>query len=332
VEYEPLTPMRGDTPAIFPSRFNPPPGDYVISATTLDGIPLVDPEMFDWFRKREPDARIAHVLFYYHVPPQEQAPAWLTQCTVPVTPLSPQAAAEGLGRTDLRLAYFDCTTAWLYPDGGLSPGWYAVFRGSETDTDFVRAHASRARLTYEQHRPGSLPSFSLYEWSPKSVAWLMDGVQIGPVIVASAEWLPDRAWAEGAVVTAPLSLSGPLEFLGYRLEKSAVRAGETLDLWSYWAVTDVPTRPLSLMAHLVDGAGRPIAIGDGLGVQIENWQVGDVIIQRHPLTLPLDIPAGDYALCTGAYWLDPMERWPIIVQGGQVVGDQLCFSAPSVAP
>ncbi|MCS7179406.1 MAG: glycosyltransferase family 39 protein, partial [Anaerolineae bacterium] len=43
VRYEPLTPMWGNTPPVFPSRFNPPPGDYVISATTLDGIPLVDP-------------------------------------------------------------------------------------------------------------------------------------------------------------------------------------------------------------------------------------------------------------------------------------------------
>ncbi len=69
--YEALTPMRGDTPAIFPSRFNPPPGDYVISATTLDGIPLADPEMFDWFRRRKPDAIIGHVMFYYRVEPAQ---------------------------------------------------------------------------------------------------------------------------------------------------------------------------------------------------------------------------------------------------------------------
>ncbi|MEA3341058.1 MAG: hypothetical protein U9R15_13930, partial [Chloroflexota bacterium] len=83
VEYEPLTPLRGDTPAVFPSRLNPPPGDYVISATTLDGIPLVDPEMYDWFRKREPDAKIGHALFYYRVPPRDPAPGWLAQCTAP---------------------------------------------------------------------------------------------------------------------------------------------------------------------------------------------------------------------------------------------------------
>ena len=150
VEYKPLTPMRGDTPAVFPSRFNPPSGDYVISATTLDGIPLADPEMYDWFRKREPDAKIAHALFYYHVPLPDPAPGWLAQCTAPTAPLSPQVAAEGFGRDDLRLIYFDCTQAWLYPEGGRSPGWYAFYRGAETEGDFARAHKALARLAYEQ--------------------------------------------------------------------------------------------------------------------------------------------------------------------------------------
>ncbi|MCX7680957.1 MAG: glycosyltransferase family 39 protein, partial [Anaerolineae bacterium] len=319
VQYEPLTPMRGDTPAIFPARFNPPPGDYVISATTLDGIPLADPEMYDWFRKRAPDARIAHVLFYYHVPPQDPAPGWLAQCTRPTAPLQPQAIAEGFGRNDLRLAYFDCTQAWLYPDGGQSPGWYALFRGSETETPFIRAHTSLARLAYEQRRSGSLPPFRLYEWQPTHVAQAMGGAHGGPVVVAPAEWTPAQAWAEGTVVTAPVSLSGPLRFGGYRLERGQ---GDALEWWTYWVVTDVPSRPLSLMAHLVDLAGHAVAVGDGLGVPIEYWRVGDLIVQRHSLTLPPGLPAGRYALCTGAYWLDTMERW-VIVQDGRLAGDRI---------
>ena len=67
VRYTPLPPLGGDTPALFPSRFAPQPGAYVISATPLDGIPTADPEMYDWFRWREPDARVAGALFYYDV-------------------------------------------------------------------------------------------------------------------------------------------------------------------------------------------------------------------------------------------------------------------------
>jgi len=40
--------------------------------------------------------------------------------------------------------------------------------------------------------------------------------------------------------------------------------------------------------------------------------VGDVIVQRHEIKIPSDAPAGNYQLLTGAYWLDTLERWPIL--------------------
>jgi hypothetical protein len=329
VEYEPLTPLHGDTPAVFPSRFNPPPGDYVISATTLDGIPLVDPEMYDWFRKREPDARIAHVLFYYRVLPQDPMPGWLAQCIVPEPPLSPLVVAEGFGRTDLRLIYFDCTQTWLYPGGGQSPGWYAFYQARETESDFVRAQQAHARLAYEQHLRYDTPPFAIYETTVLPLGGgPMNGVETGPVIVAPSEWTPQQAEAEGATLSAPLSLSGPLEFLGYHLEADTAAAGETLDLWTYWSVTDVPTRPLSLMAHLLDRDGQLLAVGDGLGVQVEALRPGDLIVQRHALLIPA-AAQGDLWLQAGVYWLDTLERWPVLIEE-RATGDRILLARVEV--
>jgi hypothetical protein len=65
------------------------------------------------------------------------------------------------------------------------------------------------------------------------------------------------------------------------------------------------------MAHLVGPDGAPLAVGDGLGVPVEQWQPGDLIVQSHALQLPADIPAGEYWLQTGAYWLDTQERWSL---------------------
>jgi hypothetical protein len=329
VVYEPLTPMRGDTPAVFPSRFNPPPGDYVISATTLDGIPLADPEMYDWFRKRAPDARISHVLFYYHIPPQEPAPSWLVQCTVPVAPLSPEIAAEGFGRDDLRLAYYDCTQAWLYPSGGQSRGWYAFFRGAETDVDFVRAHRELARLTYEQRLPREVPSFGIDEWLPGPSTSPIDNLQSNPVTVAASEWLPEQAERDGKRIAPPLSLAGPLEFLGYRFQTESVSPSETLELWTYWSVTSVPDHLLSLMGHLLDGKGHAVAVADGLGVPVESWVVGDVIVQRHKLVIPPDLAPGIYWLQSGAYALTDMRRLDVLVKG-QPVGDRIVLNPVQV--
>ena len=324
VEYEPLTPMRGDTPAVFPSRFAPPPGDYVISATTLDGIPLADPEMYDWFRKREPDTKIAHALFHYRVQEQEPAPTWLAQCTAPLAPLSPQVAAEGFGRDDLRLIHFDCTQAWLYPDGGLSPGWYAFYRGTETETDFARAHKALAQLTYEQRTQRDTPPFAIHEWSPADAEKLMDDVRTGPVIVAPSAWPPEQAETEGASISPPLP-AGPVTFLGYRFEADAATPGETLILWTYWSVSSASDSPLSLMAHLLDREGRPITVGDGLGVPVENWRVGDIIVQRHVLEIPPNAAPGAYWVQTGAYALADLQRLAVI-SDGQPIGDRIILA------
>ncbi len=311
VDYEPLTPLHGNTPAIFPSRLNPPPGDYAISATTLDGIPLVDPEMFDWFRRREPDARIAHVLFYYHVAPPEHEARWLAQCSTPVAPLTAEAAAEGLGRSDLRLAYFDCSRSWLYPEGGRTAGWYAFHRTVEEENEWVRTQQA-ARLAYRQQLPGGLPPFSLYEWQPAADGGPLDGVRGGPIVAAPSPWPPEQAEREGQSLDAPVALAAPLAFLGYRLEADELRAGQTLSLSVYWLVQEATNQPLSLMAHLLDNSGAPVAVDDGLGVPIEIWQPGDVILQRHILQLPSDTPAGVYWLQTGAYTLPDVQRLAVL--------------------
>lgn len=308
VEYEALTPLRGDTPAVFPSRLNPSPGDYVISATTLDGIPLVDPEMYDWFRKREPDARIGHVLFYYHVPAPADPGEWLAQCVIPVATLSSAAAVEGLGRPELHMRYFDCTRTWLYPGGGERAGWYAHYRGEEAVSAFTRAHLALARLSYEQRIPRDLPPFALYEWEPQPSSTLLQAMRSGTVGFLPEGYPPTDA---EFIYILPLTLEGPLAFLGYRFEDISTDALPVL--WTYWKVTASNARPFSIMAHLLDDAGQFLAAGDGLGVAPDSLVPGDIIVQRHmftPETLPDE---GTLWFQVGVYWLDTMERWPVVI-------------------
>jgi hypothetical protein len=73
----------------------------------------------------------------------------------------------------------------------------------------------------------------------------------------------------------------------------------------------VPDRPLSLMAHLVGQDSVPLVVADGLGVPIDQWRTGDVIVQRHQFDLPDAASRDDLVIHIGAYWLDTMERWPV---------------------
>ena len=66
------------------------------------------------------------------------------------------------------------------------------------------------------------------------------------------------------------------------------------------------------MAHLVAADGTTVQVGDGMGFPIDQWQTGDMLIQQHRLPAP---ESEGYAFRLGGYWLDTMERWPI-VNGG----------------
>jgi hypothetical protein len=321
VHYEPITPSRGAAPML-PARFNPPPGIYAIGATTLQGVMVTDPDMYSWFRQREPLARPGDAIFVYQVEEPHPRPTWLAQCTTPVAPLAPEVIAEGFGRDDLRLAYFDCTESWLRPaDGGApgllaspraparsagdSSGWYVLHRNRALGEDrFIKEQLEGARLSYEQQADRSSPAFVIYE--------------------QPAAPLPASCSAD------PLPLDGPLSFLGHRVPEQTVRPGDTLEIETCWQVTTLPERPLSLMLHLAGPGEAPTIVGDGLGVPRESWQMGDVLIQRHRLAVPSDAPPGAYKLYTGAYWLDTLERWPVLV-GEKPAGDRVMLSPISVA-
>ncbi|MGB9872693.1 MAG: ArnT family glycosyltransferase [Anaerolineae bacterium] len=293
--YEWKSSKEGGTPLLY-TRFDPPPGLHVIGATTLQGVFVGEPDNFDWFRHREPIARPGVALFVYRVLPRNPQPTWLAQCTVPVVPLTPEAAADGFGRGDLRMAYFDCTAGWLYPTGGQDPGWFALFRQTALSQDpFIRRQLTPARLSFEQRRTGDLPPFVIYEQ------------EAGPLHPS----LPART----------LIRIGALTFLGHTVS-GAPKSGQTVEIETWWRVEEVPIRPLSIMMHLVGPGGNPVVVSDGLAVPVDQWRPGDIILQRHRLTSPDDAPSGEYQPYTGVYWLDTMERWPVETDG-KPAGDRI---------
>jgi 4-amino-4-deoxy-L-arabinose transferase-like glycosyltransferase len=293
VEYEPIAPMEGAAP-VLPRRFNPAPGTYAISATTLDGVPLPLPSTYDWFRHREPVARVGHAMFIYQVPESEGE--WVAQCTDPVTPLTTEAITEGFGREGLRHIVSDCTHSWVFPDEGRSTGWVARATPSidrlrwPTESDYldwlpgwaINLPLDALHLSYAQPAPGTLPAFAMWEW---------EGAPVAPPTPAEE-----------------IVLDETLAFLGYALPESTA-PGTSVDVVTFWRVVGLPARPLSLMLHLTATDGTPIAVGDGLGVPVGEWQIDDIVAQRHTLSIPAEAQPGHYTIQTGAYWLDTMDRW-----------------------
>jgi hypothetical protein len=322
VRHTPLTPLGGDTPAVFPGRLAPPPGDYVISATPLDGIPLADPEMYDWFRWRAPDAQVANVLHYYHVTPEETAVRWVAQCTVPASPLDDAALAAGFGREiggqdGLRRVDFDCGQSWVYPGGsaGAAMGRYVVHGAllgdplrarlhqapPPVEDAFVARHLAPAAITYRQRIDRAQPAFAVYAGGfaapPPTPAW------------ARPAGAPPAMAAQP--IEAPIALDGPLTFLG---ATAIPAADDALDVETWWHVTGPgPARPVSIMGHLLAPDGTALAVADGLGVPPALWHPGDVLVQRHTVPRPAEAGA---LFRTGVYDLDDGARWPVAADEG----------------
>ncbi|MCP4537081.1 MAG: hypothetical protein GY832_08030 [Chloroflexi bacterium] len=319
VQATPLPPLA-DAPAVLPTRFNPASGTYIISASTLRGLQLIDREMYNWFWHREPDDVIANAMLVYHVTERTPPPTWLAQCSVPFAPLSPDAVVEGFGRADLRTLTFDCTQSWVYPGGGESSGWYVLHRETEVQADsFTRQQLAPARLGFEQKIPRETPPLTVFEWDPQALT-LPTGE--GLLWASPVEWPPAQAEAEGTTVSVPVKMDGPLTFLGYEL----LQDEHLVDLITYWRVTGKPDGPFSLMGHLVGPNGIPVAVGDGLGVPWDQLHPGDLVAQRHILPIPPELADGSYWLQTGAYWLDRTERWNVL-SGGAMAGDRILLTA-----
>jgi hypothetical protein len=130
--------------------------------------------------------------------------------------------------------------------------------------------------------------------------------------------------SDGVLAFAPVSLEGPLSFLGHEMTQEK----DVITLLTYWQVTERSGQPFSLMGHLVGPDGVPLAVGDGLGVSWDQLQPGDVLVQRHTLPVEQGLSDGPYWLQTGAYWLGTLERWPVVVND-RAAGDRILLAAYS---
>jgi len=357
VQYEPLPPLP-DAPPAFSPRFDPPPGTYVLGATLLQRG-LGDLEQYEWFKHHPSVAQPGYALFVYRVDPHQPPATWVAQCTQPAPPLDDELISREFHTQPLRRVYFDCTQSWVYPEDGQTSGWYVLhdevlqigspplregrgvlqidspplrggWGGLQEDVPFLQAHLGQAHLAYVHHQyDGLAPAFRLYEFRPA-----MQVVTYTPSVrIAPAEMSPGQVVAERPVVTAPLRLEGPLAFLGYRLLE--VRP-EAIALETWWQVTEkhvFEMRPLSIMAHLVGDDAHPIGVADGLGVPVEVWQVGDVLVQYHRFPLAPDLWGNNERrawLQTGVYWLDTLERQEV-TGPGQDTGDHILLGEVRLA-
>jgi len=317
-DYWLLPPTLGAPGKLLKPWLYPKPGNYIIGANTLSGLGVPYIENYSWFRYHQPDAMIANSHFYYRVP-APLAPTWLAQCNQPAIPLQPQAITEGFGDIAPRQLSFDCTQTWVYPNAGLSTGWYALhdqlllpesklnhlyLASAQAADPFADHHLHSIPQSIRQWNYRTIPAFALYEWQPGKQARPEPQIQTGyPAIAETApQALPDEG-----LENAPWIFNNTLAFLGMQAWHS--EQGLEVETWWQMRSTEPITRPFSIMAHLLTPEGTVLEVADGLGFSPLMLQAKDIFVQRHQFEA---IPSKqEIWLRTGIYWLDNNARWSI---------------------
>jgi len=147
----------------------------------------------------------------------------------------------------------------------------------------------------------------------------------------------------GTAIETAVAAGEPLDvtFQGLTLVSGAVHApksvsgGDEILVDLAWRADAVLPKDYTIFVHVLGAAFNPATNGPLWGQQdaapwagqwpTSSWQPGDEALERYCLTLPDDIPAGDYQLEIGVYDPQTGERLTASNADGQALGDHLAL-------
>jgi len=102
-----------------------------------------------------------------------------------------------------------------------------------------------------------------------------------------------------------ITLGETAALVGFDRQPEIVRPGDTLTTTLVWRAEAETHTSYSVFLHLIGSGGALVAQSDGLpaawGRPTTGWLPGEYITDVHVLSIPSDIPPGDYMLSTGMY-------------------------------
>jgi hypothetical protein len=122
-------------------------------------------------------------------------------------------------------------------------------------------------------------------------------------------------------------LGDRVELLGYDLSTAIVKPVETLQLTLYWRALGTMSQSYTVFVQMLDAGDRIGGQHDGLpgegALPTTGWVQGEVLTDRHAVTVKPDAAPGEYRLVVGMYVAATGERLPALGAGGQPMGDMI---------
>lgn len=147
----------------------------------------------------------------------------------------------------------------------------------------------------------------------------LNGQPLPPIRIALVE--STRKFRVPIIRRPQLTLVGDaLQLLGYKLDRTEYRAGETLPLTLYWSANETPDASYKVFVHLVDANGvlrtQQDSIPQNGALPTNRWFAGEYISDEYNLQLPGDLAAGEYRIVVGMYEEASGARVPLTDANG----------------
>jgi len=103
----------------------------------------------------------------------------------------------------------------------------------------------------------------------------------------------------------PAQIGDHVRLLGFDVQPTAIRAGDTLELTLYWRADDLIASSYTVFTHLLDPTGFVRGQKDSVPLDgrypTSQWRSDETIVDRYSIEVAPDAPAGQYQLEIGMY-------------------------------
>ena len=137
---------------------------------------------------------------------------------------------------------------------------------------------------------------------------------------------------------AATEFAGGPTLVGYDLSTSSAHPGETVGLVLYWQATAAQAEDLVSFIHV--GKGRhsdPLVANHdaqicGTAYPTSRWSEGEIILDRHTLTVVDDAPADTYEIAVGVYRVSDKMRLEIMQSAHFAQDNRVTIGTLTIAP
>lgn len=258
------------------------------------------------------------------------------------------AVYDGVARHPTDGGFGRPLSAWLEVQRGVqariaAEGWREVVVLGTDDApwsseravlDYLLGRRVRLRYVGQGGRPGLLvpeqgkvPALVLGAGGGLAEALARYGEEVERWTVPGSEWgvrlytlrgRPGADFSNEATVPSGATFENGMRLLGARVEGDA-RPGGKLAVTSYWQFTGTARGAEgtdTAFFHLLGAGDRRWAQYDGFAWSRSEWVPGYTFVQWFELSLPAEMPAGEYSLYTGMYsWRDGARAMVLDEQG-----------------